>query len=86
MHVFTNQTYLEETEAVIPICIILNYALLIKYFVFSKDFKIFRTLASLCSPSVSVCVHTHKAGRTPALQANCQSSENLQIFKEKHII
>ena len=34
------------------------YRVFIKYCVFSEDFKIFRTLAFLCSPSVSVCVHT----------------------------
>ena len=28
------------------------------YCVFSKDFRIFRTLAFLCFPLVSVCVHT----------------------------
>ena len=50
---------------------------------FSEDFKIFRNLAFLCFPSVSVCVHTHKAGRIPALQQHGQSSENLQNIKEK---
>ena len=35
------------------------YRVFIKYCVFfSEDFKIFRTLAFLCFPSVSVCVHT----------------------------
>ena len=34
------------------------YRVFIKYCVFSKDFKIFRTLAFLCFPLVSVCVHT----------------------------
>ena len=32
------------------------------------------------------CVHTHHAGRTPALQQNWQSSEKSQHFKEKHNI
>ena len=32
------------------------------------------------------CVYTHRAGRTPALQQNWQSSEKSQIFKEKHYI
>ena len=50
---------------------------------FSEDFKIFQTLVLLCFPSVSVCVHTHLAGRTPALQQNWQSSEKSQNFKEK---
>ena len=35
-----------------------KYRVFIKYCVFSKDFKIFRTLAVFCFPSVSVCVHT----------------------------
>ena len=35
-----------------------RYRVFIKYCVFSGDFKIFRTLAFLCSPSVSVCLHT----------------------------
>ena len=35
-------------------------------------FEIFRTLAFLCFPSVSVCVHT-KEGREPALQQYWQS-------------
>ena len=50
---------------------------------FSKDFRIFRTLVFLCFPLVSMCVHTHQAGRTPALQQNWQSSEKSQNFKEK---
>ena len=37
------------------------YSVFIKYCVFSTDFRIFRTLAFLCFPSVSVCVH--KTGR-----------------------
>ena len=46
------------------------------YCVFFEDFRIFRTLAFLYFPSVSMCVHTtHQAGRTPALQQNWQSSE-----------
>ena len=44
--------------------------------------KIFK-YSGLCFPSVSVCVHTHQAGRTPALQQNWQSSEKPQNFKEK---
>ena len=34
------------------------YRVFIKYCVFSENFKIFQTLAFLCYPSVSVCVHT----------------------------
>ena len=34
------------------------YRVIIKYYVFPAVFKIFRTLAFLCFPSVSVCVHT----------------------------
>ena len=40
-----------------------TYMAFIKYCVFSEDFKIFRTLACLCFLSVSVCVHTHQAGK-----------------------
>ena len=36
----------------------LIYRVLIKYCVFSEDFKIFLNLAFLCFPSVPVCVHT----------------------------
>ena len=36
-----------------------RYRVFIKYCVFSEEFKIFQTLAFLCFPSVSVCVHTH---------------------------
>ena len=35
-----------------------KYRVFIKYCVFFEYFKIFRTLAFLCFPSVSVCVHT----------------------------
>ena len=34
------------------------YRVFIKYCVFLEDFRIFKTLAFLCFPSVSVCVHT----------------------------
>ena len=34
-----------------------NYRVFIKFCVFSKEFRIFRTLVFLCFPSVSVCVH-----------------------------
>ena len=54
------------------------YRVFIKYCVFSKDFKIFQTLASRCQ-----CVYTHQAGRTQALQQNWQSSEKSQNLKEK---
>ena len=64
------------------ICIYL-YRVFIKYCVFSEDFKIFRTLAFPCLPSVSVRVYIHQAGRTPALQQNWQSSEKSQNLKEK---
>ena len=49
---------------------------------FSTDSKIFRTLAFLCFPSVSVCVYTCRAGRTSALQQNWQGLEKSQNFKE----
>ena len=63
-----------------------RYRVFIKYCVwFFEDFKIFRTLAFLGFPSVSVCVYT-MAGQTPALQQNWQSSEKSQHFKEKHNI
>ena len=35
-----------------------SYRVFIKYCVFSEFFQLFRTLAFLCFPSVSVCVHT----------------------------
>ena len=35
-----------------------RYNVFINYCVFFDDFKIFWTLASLCFPLVSVCVHT----------------------------
>ena len=47
---------------------------------FSKDFKIFRTLAFLCSPSVSVCVENQR------LQENFQSSEKSKILRKKNTI
>ena len=43
---------------------------------FSEDFKILRTLASLCFHSV----YTQQAGRKLALQHNWQSLEKLQSF------
>ena len=54
------------------------YRVFIKYCVFSKDFKIFQTLASRCQ-----CVYTHQAGKKPAIQQNWQSSEKSQNLKEK---
>ena len=49
---------------------------------FPKDLLIFRTLAFLCFPLVSVCVHI--PGRyTPAMEQNYQSSERSQNSKEK---
>ena len=58
----------------------------IKYCVFFQDFEIFRTLAFLCFPSVSVC-DTHQAGRKPALQQNWQSSEGINtIFNEHPVV
>ena len=62
-----------------------SYRVFIEYCVFSEDFKLFRTLAFLCFPSVSVCVHT-PAGRTPVLQQNLQSTEKSQNFLEKNTI
>ena len=56
------------------------YRVFIKNCVFSQ--KIFRTLPFLCFPSVSVRVHTHQTGRTPALQQNWQSSGKNTIFIE----
>ena len=60
-----------------------SYRVFIKYFVFSEFLKIFPTLAFLCFPSVSVCVHTHQAGRKPALQQSWQILEKSQNLKEK---
>ena len=59
-----------------------NYRLFIKYCVFFEDFNIFSGLCFLCFP----LVYTHQAGRTPALQQNWQSSENLKNCEEKHNI
>ena len=56
--------------------ILCSYRVFTKYCVFSKDFKIFRTLTFLC-------VYTHQAGRKPELKQNWQSSEKSQSFKEK---
>ena len=56
-----------------------KYRVFIKYCVFSENFKIFRSLVFLSSPSV----YTHKAARKPALQRNWQSSEKSQNLKEK---
>ena len=58
------------------------YRLFIKYCVFSKDFRIFRTWSFSVFPWVQ-CVYTHQAGRTPTLQQNWQSSEKSQHFREK---
>ena len=41
------------------------------------------SVLSLFSLDVSVCVHTHQAGRIPALRQNWESSEKSQNFKEK---
>ena len=64
---------------------LLRYRVLIKYCVFSEDFKIYSGLWP-CSVLARVqCVYTHKAGRKPALQQNWQSSEKSQkntIFNE----
>ena len=62
------------------------YRVFIKYCVFSKDFRIFRTLACLCFALVFQCGYTHQAGRTPAMQQNWQSSEKSQHFKEKQYL
>ena len=62
------------------------YRVFIEYCVFFDYIKIFRTLAFLCFPSVSVCVYTYQAGIELALQQNWQSSEKSQNFKEKHNI
>ena len=62
-----------------------RYRVFIRYCVFLEDVKIFRTLAFLCFPSVSVFVHIPGI-RTHALQQNWQSSEKSQKLKEKHNI
>ena len=54
----------------------------IKYCVFSKILIYFPDSVF----SRWQCVYTRQAGRTPALQQNWQSSENLKNFKEKHNI
>ena len=50
----------------------------IKYCVFLGDFKIFRTLAFLCFPSVSVCVHI--PGRYRVFSKNCVFSSKCCDF------
>ena len=62
--------------------VVLTYRVFIKYCVFSKDFKIFRLWPFSVFPWCQY-VYTHQAGRTPALQQNCQSSEKSQNFQEK---
>ena len=64
-----------------------TYRVFIKYCIFLKDFKIFRTLAFFCFPSVSVCVHTHtrqvenqRCSRTGRVQ------KNHKILRKKHNI
>ena len=50
---------------------------------FSEDFKIFQTLAFLCSPSMSVCVHTPGRLKTSA----CSRTDRVQfILRKKHNI
>ena len=58
-----------------------RYRVFIKYCVFSKDFRIFRTFSVFPRRQ---CVYTHRAGRTPVLQQNWQSSEKSQntLFNE----
>ena len=91
---FNNSNYLFKTtfildkhESLKTMYVSFRYRVFIKYCgVIFKYFKIFRTLAFLCFPSVSVCVYTHQTGRIPALQQNWQSLEKSQNFKEKHNI
>ena len=59
-----------------------SYRIFIKYCVFSKILKYSGLLHFSVFPRCH-CVYTHKAGRTPALQQNWQSSEKSQNFKEK---
>ena len=51
------------------------YRVFIKYCVFSKDFRIFRTWSFSVFPWVQ-CVYTHQAGRTPTLQQNTIFNEH----------
>ena len=46
------------------------YKVFIKYCVFSKDFRIFRTMDFLCFPLVSVCVHTSAAAELAEVRKN----------------
>ena len=59
----------------------LTYRVFIKYcvFFFLKILK----YSGLLPFSMSVCVYTRQAGRTPGLQQNWQSSEKFQNIKEK---
>ena len=52
---------------------------------FSEDYKIFRTLAFLCFSLVSVCVHTHPAGRTHQRFSRAgRVQKNSEILRKKH--
>ena len=60
---------------------IYRYRVFIKYCVFSEDFKIFRTLAFLCFPSVSVCVHTH----TRRVEHHSAAAELVEFRKSQNL-
>ena len=49
--------------------------------VFFEDFKIFRTLASLCFPSVSVCVH-QRCSKTGRVQKSHKILRKNKVFDE----
>ena len=53
--------FIDKTNGMNLMLKLMTYRVFIKYCVFSKDFRIFWTLAFLCFPLVSVFVHT--AGR-----------------------
>ena len=61
-------------QTIYNLLVVSKYRVFIKYCVFFEDFKIFRTLTSLCFPSVSLCVH--KPGKqntsSPAELTECR--------------
>ena len=69
----------------------LRYRVFIKYCVFFENLKLFRTLAFLCFPPVSVCVHTRqvehqRCRRTGRVQKNPEILRKNTLFNEHTVI
>ena len=63
-----------------------RYRVFIKYFVFSKIFKVYSGLWPHSVSPWCQCVYT-MAGQTPALQQNLQTSEKSQhLRKKQHLL